>query len=72
MLSLRQDKPKGHKHTKEDLEFEICFFEGVALLFEALNGIGGAATGAEVEQNEEPQFHGQYHHINASPDQEQV
>jgi tetratricopeptide (TPR) repeat protein len=48
MLSLRQDKPKGHKHTKEDLEFEIRFFEGISQrdpkYIEALQILGDAYT----------------------------
>ncbi|MEI6085523.1 MAG: hypothetical protein WCS70_14660 [Verrucomicrobiota bacterium] len=48
MLSLRQDKPPGHKHRKEDLEFEIRFFEGVAQrdpkYIEALQILGDAYT----------------------------
>lgn len=48
MISLRQDKPKGHKPAKEDLEFEIRFFEGVAQrdpkYIEALQILGDAYT----------------------------
>jgi tetratricopeptide (TPR) repeat protein len=48
MISLRQDKPPGHKRPKEDLEFEIRFFEGIAqrdpAYIEALQVLGDAYT----------------------------
>jgi tetratricopeptide (TPR) repeat protein len=48
MKSLRQDQPPGHKSPKEDLEFELRFFEGVARrdpnFVEALQVLGDAYT----------------------------
>jgi tetratricopeptide (TPR) repeat protein len=48
MLSLRQNKPAGTKNTKQDLEFEIHFLEGVVHripdYIEALQILGDAYT----------------------------
>lgn len=48
MLPMRQDKPARAKAAKEELEFEIRFFEGVArrdpMYIEALQILGDAYT----------------------------
>jgi tetratricopeptide (TPR) repeat protein len=47
-MSMRQNQPAGHKAPKEDLEFEIRFFEGVTArdpnYVEALQVLGDAYT----------------------------
>ncbi len=48
MISLRETKPRKVKYEKEDLEFEIQFFEGVAKrdpdFIDALQILGDAYT----------------------------
>src|SRR2546428_13766585 len=48
MISLRQDKPTRSRHSKEDLQLEIQFFEGIAQrdpdYIEALQILGDAYT----------------------------
>lgn len=48
MLPMRQDKPARSKISKEDLEFEIRFFEGISRrdpnFIEALQILGDAYT----------------------------
>lgn len=48
MISLRENKPKAQRDPKEDLEFEIAFFEGIVRRdpahVEALQILGDAYT----------------------------
>jgi tetratricopeptide (TPR) repeat protein len=48
MIALRENKPKEHTDPKEDLEFEIAFFEGIVRRdrshIEALQILGDAYT----------------------------